>query len=191
MNKYLVLVNPWNKWNDNLDFKIIDVNSRYALNRMAEEKTYLAFKSFQAYALKFGYDIEIESGYRSVDYQVKVFDNCAQKKGLEYAKKYVATPGYSEHHTGLALDICLKKDDKFFIEHNLPEDFKVFLKDNAFKFGFIVRYPIGKEDITGYNAEPWHLRYVGSLAEDIYKNNLTLEEYLEKQIVKSGYCYQL
>lgn len=182
MNKYLILVNPWHKCPKNLDFKIIGVNSRYAQNRTAEEKTFLAFINFQKYALDNGYDIDIESGYRSVETQQKVFDNCVERKGLEHTKKYVAIPGYSEHHTGLALDICLKHGEKFLIDHYLPKDFNKFLKDNAYKFGFIIRYEKGKESITGYNAEPWHLRYVDdiNLAEYIDKNNLTLEEYLEK-----------
>ncbi len=178
ISKYLVLVNPWHKCPDNLEFNIIDVNSRYAQNRFAEEETFKAFLRFKDFALINGYDIEIESGYRSVEHQQKVFDNCINQKGLEHAKKYVAIPGYSEHHTGLALDICLKQNDKFVIEHNLPDNFKDFLKENAYKFGFIIRYPMGKEDITGYNYEPWHIRYVGICAEYIDKNDLTLEEYL-------------
>ena len=179
MNKYLLLVNPWYKCPDNLDFKIVDVNSRYAKNVAAEEKTYLAFKELQKYALENGYDIDIESGYRSIEHQIKVYEDCVNKKGLEHTKKYVAMPGYSEHHTGLAIDICLKNGDKFLVDHDLPDDFNAFLKDNAFKYDFIIRYPKGKENITGYNSEPWHLRYVGGTAKYIGNNNLTLEEYLD------------
>ena len=177
-DKYLILVNPWHKCPEYLDFNIIDINSNYAENRFAEEKTFKAFLKLKEYALEKGYDIEIESGYRSAQYQQKVFDNCVNQKGLDSAKEYVAIPGYSEHHTGLALDICLKKDDKFIIEHNLPDEFKIFLRDNVYKFGFIIRYPQGKEKITGYNYEPWHIRYVGNIAEYIYKNTSSLEEYL-------------
>ena len=179
-DKYLILVNKTNKCPKDLNFNIVDVNSRYAQKRYAEEKTFNAFKDFQKYALKYSYDIEIESGYRSIEHQQKVFNNCVNQKGLEYAQKYVASPGYSEHHTGLALDICLLKNDKFIIEHNLPEDFKLFLQNNAHLFGFIIRYPKDKESITGYNYEPWHIRYVGSIAKEIYENKLTLEEYLNK-----------
>jgi len=176
---YSVLVNKDNICPDNLPFNIIDVNSRYAQNRQAEEKTYKFFKELQQYALNSGYDIDIESGYRSKEQQAKAFDDCVKQKGLEHTKKYVAVPGYSEHQTGLALDICLKVGDKFLIDHDFPEDFNKFLKDNAYKYGFIIRYPMGKEDITGYRYEPWHLRYVGKeLANYIDKNNLTLEEYL-------------
>ena len=175
---YLVLVNPFNKCPD-LDFEIVDTNSRYA-KRLCEKKTLEAFRKLQAYVLEKGYDIEIESAYRSIEHQEKVFNDCALKKGLVYTKKYVAAPGYSEHHTGLALDICLYKDDKFIIEHDLPEDFILFLKENVSKFGFIVRYPKGKEKITGYNYEPWHIRYVGESAKEIMDKNITLEEYLNK-----------
>lgn len=179
-DKYLILVNKTNICPKDLNFNIVDVNSKYAPNRYAEEKTFKAFLKLKDYALKHGYDIEIESGYRSTEHQQKVFNNCINQKGLDYAKKYVAIPGYSEHHTGLALDICLKKDDKFIIEHNLPEDFKTFLQNNAHLFEFIIRYPKNKELITGYNYEPWHLRYVGNTSKEIYQNNLTLEEYLNK-----------
>jgi len=179
---YSVLVNKDNICPNDLNFKIIDVNSRYAANRKAEETAFLAFKEFQKYALAQGYDIEIESGYRAKEYQEKVFNECALKKGLEHAQKYVAPPGYSEHQTGLALDICLKVNGKFIIENYLPEDFNKFLKDNAKNYGFILRYPKGKEIITGYNYEPWHIRYVGKeLAEYIDSNDLTLEEYYEQK----------
>ena len=171
---YLVLVNKEHLC-PKLDIKLVNTNSRYA-DRMCEEKTYKAYLELKKYALENGYDIEIESAYRDIEYQQRVFDDCVQKKGLEYTKKYVAIPGTSEHHTGLALDICLYKDGKFIIEHNLPNDFIEFLKDNVYKFGFIIRYPQGKENITGYNYEPWHIRYVGDVAKEI--KDITLEEYL-------------
>ena len=82
---------------------------------------------------------------------------------------YVAVPGYSEHHTGLALDLYLESMDVWAKIHaKLPE------------FGFILRYPEGKEDITGYAYEPWHVRYVGmDTAEEITSRGITLEEYLD------------
>ncbi len=177
---YLVLVNKTNKCPD-LDIKLVDTKSRYANNRYSEEKTFKAFKKLQKFAKERGYDIEIESAYRSIEYQQKIYDKCVENKGLEHTKKYVATPGYSEHHTGLALDICLVKDDIFIIEHDLPVYFIDFLSDNAYKFGFIIRYPHDKEAITGYNYEPWHIRYVGvNNAKTMKNNNITLEEYLCK-----------
>ena len=179
--RYNILVNKDNICPDNLNYKIVDVNSRYSANRKAEEQTFKSFIEFKRFALENGYDIDIESGYRSKEYQEKVFEDCVKEKGLAYAQKYVAMSGYSEHETGLAIDVCLKVQDKFLIEHDLPQDLNEFLKNNAYKYGFIIRYPLGKETITGYNFEPWHLRYVGKeLAKYIDSNNLTLEEYYEK-----------
>lgn len=178
---YLVLVNKENIC-PKLDIKLVNTNSRYA-ERFCEEKTYQAYLKLKSYALENGYDIEIESAYRSIEYQQRVYDDLVSKKGEEYAKKYVALPGASEHHTGLALDICLYKDNKFIIEHDLPDDFIMFLNDNVSKFGFIIRYPKGKEEITGYNYEPWHIRYVGSDARIIMQNHLALDEYKKSTFI--------
>ena len=180
---YDILVNKEKSCPDNLNLKIININSRYAPNRKAEEQTYLAFKKLQEHALKSGFDIDIESGYRSKEQQTEIFNECIKLKGIEHTKKYVAVPSYSEHQTGLALDICLKQNDIFLIEHDLPESFNKFIENNVKDYGFIIRYPLGKERITGYNYEPWHIRYVGKeLAIYLTDNNLTLEEYYKKRI---------
>ncbi|WP_275695614.1 M15 family metallopeptidase [Ferdinandcohnia quinoae] len=121
------------------------------------------------------------SGYRSYIRQKSVFDNEVKNYGLEHAEKLVATPGESEHQSGLAMDITSSS-----VNYTLTEDFGAttegkWVKDNAHLFGFIIRYPKGKETITGYNYEPWHLRYVGvQIATLIYENDLTLEEYFNK-----------
>lgn len=180
-NKYMVLVNKTNECPDNLGFEIVNVHSRYAENRLAEIKAFKAFKLLQIYVKTCGYDMDIVSGYRSKERQQKIFNNIASKRGIAYAKKYVAYPGYSEHQTGLALDVCLYLDNWFYVEHDLPDNFREFLHKNIYKYGFILRYPEGKEDITGYNHEPWHIRYINDaeLAKYIYENNICLEEYLE------------
>ena len=105
--------------------------------------------------------------------------------GMDYVKKYVAPPGYSEHHTGLVIDISIINKDKLICDNeDMIAQQKLFSKIHKQlpKYGFILRYPKDKEDITGYNYEPWHLRYVGSkkIAKEIMDNNLTLEEYLKK-----------
>jgi D-alanyl-D-alanine carboxypeptidase len=118
------------------------------------------------------------SGYRSYDRQFQIFTTNIATKGKEYTLKYSAVPGTSEHQTGLTMDVSCKS-----IKYNLssaladiPEG--IWLGENAHRFGFIIRYPKGKEDITGYAYEPWHLRYVGrGLATYLYENELTLEEY--------------
>ncbi|WP_113929301.1 M15 family metallopeptidase [Bacillus sp. P14.5] len=118
------------------------------------------------------------SGYRSYQYQQALLEREIKQFGEEKAVKAVAPPGNSEHQSGLAMDISSKSNDfQVSIElENTPEG--KWMKENAHQFGFILRYPKGKEDITGYQYEPWHFRYVGKEpAQVIYENDWTLEEY--------------
>ena len=129
-------------------------------------------------AKKEGYNIVVDSGYRSYEYQEKVWEQCIKDKGLEHTLKYVAKPGFSEHQTGLAIDFGCFRNNKYIdeLDENDPEE--IWLLNNAYHYGFILRYPLGKENITGYNFEPWHFRYVGpKLSKYLYENNLTLEEF--------------
>ncbi|MBB6446531.1 M15 family metallopeptidase [Bacillus benzoevorans] len=118
------------------------------------------------------------SGYRSYERQVEVFNNEVQNVGREQAVQVVAVPGNSEHQTGLSMDISSASANSALSEQfgETPEG--KWLVENAHKFGFILRYPKGKEAITGYQYESWHFRYVGvESASGIYENGLTLEEY--------------
>ncbi|WBW95184.1 D-alanyl-D-alanine carboxypeptidase family protein [Oceanirhabdus sp. W0125-5] len=120
------------------------------------------------------------SGYRSYERQASIFASNVKKKGLEKANQFSARPGESEHQTGLAMDITSPSVKNVLTQRfgQTPEG--KWVKANAHKFGFIIRYPQGKEHITGYQYEPWHLRYVGKeAAEEIKNNNFTLEEYLD------------
>lgn len=120
------------------------------------------------------------SGYRSFDRQETLFISEVEKIGEELAVKAVATPGNSEHQTGLAMDISSRSVGLGLTEQfgETPEG--KWLKKNAHHFGFILRYPKGKEQLTGYMYEPWHYRYVGQeVATEIYQNGWTLEEYFE------------
>jgi len=121
------------------------------------------------------------SGYRSFDYQKKIYDKKVKAVGREEAGKYVAYPGQSEHQTGLAMDVTNKAGASNILTENFGKTKEgQWLKDNAHYFGFIIRYPKGKEDITGYNYEPWHLRYVGiEAATEIKSRGIVLEEYLQ------------
>ncbi|WP_024615492.1 M15 family metallopeptidase [Clostridium sp. Ade.TY] len=120
------------------------------------------------------------SGFRSYDYQVSVFNNSKQRNGYNHAEKYVAKPGHSEHQTGLAVDVLSNEYNNLNEGFENTKTFK-WLKEHMSEFGFILRYPKGKETITGYNYEPWHLRYVGKdTAEKINNSGITLEEYLNK-----------
>ncbi|MEW9675223.1 D-alanyl-D-alanine carboxypeptidase family protein [Lentibacillus sp. L22] len=120
-----------------------------------------------------------QSGYRSHDRQKSVFDAYVAKDGKAAANKYSARPGESEHQTGLTMDVTSPD-----INYDIVEDFAdtnegKWLKDNAHKYGFIIRYPKDKVDITEYQYEPWHIRYVGKdAAKVIYEKHITLEEYL-------------
>ena len=129
------------------------------------------------------------SGYRSVDFQQTLFDNKiaeiqAEHPEYTYEEAYieastiVAIPGASEHNTGLTVDICAM-DFQMLIEEYEETDEAKWLKENCYKYGFILRYPKGKEDITQIIYEPWHFRYVGvEAATEIMTQGITLEEYL-------------
>lgn len=118
------------------------------------------------------------SAYRSYESQKRIYKQNINIRGKEEAKKYVALPGESEHQTGLAIDVT--NEERWFHESTKEA---TWLANNAHKFGFILRYPKGKEHITGYNFEPWHVRYVGKeIAKEIYSEGITLEEYIEKQL---------
>ena len=95
---------------------------------------------------------------------------------MEYALTCSAKPGHSEHQTGLAVDV--EGENKDYDNFEDTKEF-IWMKNNAHRFGFILRYPKGKEHITGFKYEPWHYRYVGiETATKIFKQNITLEEYL-------------
>lgn len=113
------------------------------------------------------------SGFRSYSRQETLYWNYVNMDGQAAADTYSARPGFSEHQTGLAFDLCTYGGN---LVESEPE--ATWIAQNADKYGFIVRYAPGKQSITGYVEEPWHLRYVGSVATDIYNSGLTLEEYL-------------
>lgn len=124
-----------------------------------------------------GYNINSSySGFRSFDTQAGLYQNYVNNYGSQEADTFSARPGYSEHQTGLAFDLLHK--DGTLVENSAEVN---WIATNAHKYGFIVRYQVGKEHITGYQAEPWHIRYIGSLATDVYNSGLTLEEYLGVQ----------
>lgn len=119
------------------------------------------------------------SGYRSYDRQVAIFASNVEKHGEDHANTYSARAGESEHQTGLVMDVTTESVNFNLVTDLGEKEEGIWLAENAHKHGFIIRYPKGKEDITKYQYEPWHLRYVGEkAATDIYENKLTLEEYL-------------
>lgn len=124
------------------------------------------------------------SAYRSHATQTALFQSYVSKDGYEEAKTYSAMPGMSEHETGLAIDVT-GGDGKCPAEDCFGGTKEaIWLEENAADYGFIIRYPKGKEAITGYKYEPWHLRFVGkSIALEIMKKGITLEEYFNAEPV--------
>ncbi len=120
-----------------------------------------------------GYDMEIVSGFRSYQRQESTFSYWCSIDGEAMAETYSARPGHSEHQTGLAMDITSLQQS-----YGKTAEGR-WLAENCYKYGFIIRYPKGKSDITGYMYEPWHIRYLGiSTAKLVQDSGLTLEEFL-------------
>ena len=132
-------------------------------------------------AEKSGIYFIVDSGYRSYFYQKVILEELVKKEGnIAYQK--VAKPGSSEHQTGLAIDIAYYKNGVYSDDVKEDDDEAIWLANNSYKYGFILRYPKGKEDITGYQYEPWHFRFVGlDLAKKLYDEGITLEEYEKRK----------
>lgn len=177
---YTILVNKTNVLRSNYTPKnLVKLNIEFLSDtsnesRCMEKKAADSLEDLVTTAKKENIILIGSSAYRSYKSQLRILKEETDKKGVDYADKYVAKPGQSEHQSGLAVDVtnrvrCFDKTSKE----------AQWLANNAYKFGFILRYPDGKEDITGYNYEPWHIRYVGKdIAKEIYMKNITLEEYL-------------
>ncbi len=183
---YLVLVNKLcalpADWEERLDV-VSTVNTR-GNEVEVERAAFEAFLRLKEDLEKYdGVFIELDSARRTVAVQQGIMDFVTAHYGAGYAAKTVAPPGHSEHHTGLALDLYFRLDGRdVFLNEEMVRHTDVWAKiharlaDNA----LILRYPKGKEHITGYDYEPWHMRYVGdpAIAREIMAKGLTLEEYL-------------
>ncbi len=176
---YLLLVNRDNLFNRSyIPNDLVNAGSMYKKDIMVVKKVLEMFNLMKEDAEKLGYDIDIMSGYRTYDYQDKIYNKLIMEKGLNYAFRHIAPPGASEHQTGLAIDICVYRDGKCYIEHDISDFEEIkWLHKNCYKYGFILRYPDGCEEETGYDYEPWHFRYVGNVAKYIYDNKITFEKY--------------
>jgi zinc D-Ala-D-Ala carboxypeptidase len=157
-------------------------NQKLDKSLMRKEAAVALEKMFQE-AKKNGIELFAVSGYRSYDYQNSLFQAEVDKVGWDKAVEAVAVPGQSEHQTGLAMDISSRGENMLLTAEFGKSKEGKWLTDNAHRFGFILRYPKGKESITGYQYESWHFRYIGiNAATIIFENKWTLEEYF--QIVK-------
>lgn len=184
---YLILVNPLHTipadYFDNLE--LVEMRGYDDEIFQVEKQTAAQFRKLQNETAQKGIEILLSSAYRSVEKQQAIKEELTAEYGEEYGKQFVAAPGYSEHHTGLALDFVAKIDGKWLIENKEIFDRAEELQpvyDILPRYGFILRYLKGKEEITGYPAEPWHIRYVGdpAVAAEITARGITLEEYCEK-----------
>ncbi len=181
---YLIVINKSNLIDDSYfdNLELVECCDVLGETISVEKETYNAYLKLKKFLKNKNIFIELDSAYRSIEEQQRIIDDYTIKYGIDYVNKYVAPIKASEHHTGLAIDLALVVNGKKLIEN---ED--LFAKENIYSeihkylsdFGFILRYPKGKENITGYSYEPWHIRYVGiENAKFIYSNNLTLEEYM-------------
>lgn len=181
-----ILINKENKIKESYYKRVnlIDITDIDNKQTKIEKETYEQFLKLQEFLKTKNIFIGIDSAYRSEERQLELYHEFIDNYGKEYADKIVAPVGTSEHHSGLAIDLALQSNGEYLDADMVHEDqepiyqeLHKYLKD----FGFILRYPNGKEHITGYPYEPWHIRYVGEfVARIIYENNYTLEEYLKE-----------
>lgn len=155
------------------------VSDRSAASRYMRKEAAEAFHRLVEEAGAEGVELLMTTAYRSYEFQQILYNNYVANEGQEAADTFSAKPGKSEHQTGLAVDVSAQS-----VGYQLTTEFEntkegKWLAENAHRYGFIIRFPKGKEDITGYMYEPWHLRYVGDFAaQEIYEQGVTLEEYL-------------
>ena len=172
---YHIIVNKNNRLtSDYIPNDLEPINLNYACkDKYLRHDAKLAFEKMAKQAKKDGFDIIAVSTYRPYDYQKRLYNNYVKDKGLYYADLASARPGHSEHQTGLAVDVA-----DLSLDYDNFESTKEcnWMKDNSYKYGFILRYPRARCHTTGVKYEPWHYRYVGvDLATYLYENNLTLE----------------
>ncbi len=179
----LILVNPWNPMPDDYVPRVGEVEDKYEMDMRAVKPLLRMMEACRAA----GNDAAICSAFRTHAMQQQLFDNKVMRvmyeEGVPYrdaptvAGQTVAVPGTSEHELGLAADI-IDVGYPFLDEGQEETSTQKWLMENAWRYGFILRYPNGTTDITGIIYEPWHYRYVGSWAEEIYRRGVTLEEFL-------------
>ena len=174
VNKYYYLES------DYIPDDLVNISQTYSWGENGSQKTrqvvYDAFIDMWNAANKEGYYLMVNSSFRNYQDQESVYNAYKNTSGETYANSIATKPGFSEHQTGLALDIFSKSNTNKNTFKDTPE--AKWLKENAYKYGFILRYPEEFEEITGITFEPWHYRYVGKdIAKYIYENNITFDEY--------------
>lgn len=155
---------------------VVSMSNQYAYpDNSIRSEVYEAFKEMSKAAKGDSISLIVNSSYRDYESQKEIYEDYKDKNGTEYADKYAARPNFSEHQTGLSLDIFSPGYGMKTFENS--EAFR-WLSENSYKYGFILRYPKDKEDITGYSYESWHYRYLGKdLATKVFESSLTFDEY--------------
>ncbi len=176
LNQVYILSNKYITLSDYVPENLEKVSSSCSTGtRYLVREARLAFEEMCADAKKEGYTINAMSTYRSYEYQVGLYQRYVDQDGVEKADTYSARPGFSEHQTGLVADVDNRKTA--YTSFDTTKEY-TWMQNNAYKYGFILRYPKGKEDITGYTYESWHYRYVGKeIASYIQENHITFDEY--------------
>ncbi len=176
LDEITMLVNKYNYLpRDYIPSNLVTINKHAKEGIKLKKEVYEDFLEMAKDMEKNNLTIRIISAYRSFEYQENLYNNYLKKATKAIVDTYSARPGYSEHQTGLVIDVDNNKLD--YNHFHLTKEF-LWMQDNAYKYGFILRYPKDKENITGYSYEPWHYRYVGKkIANYIKKHNNTYEEY--------------
>lgn len=185
--KELMLTNKYNSLDETYDSTdMVTVSNRYSYgeNQMLTSATFDAFKRMFDDAKKENLTLIVNSSYRSYTEQDEIYEKYKKNKGEEYADSIAARPGFSEHQTGYAIDLITYGATSSTFEET--DEFR-WLQNNAYKYGFILRYPKDKEYLTGYSYESWHYRYVGlNAAKTIHDENITFDEYYAYYIEKGA-----
>lgn len=161
------------------DLVYVNVAQKYGTGRLREEAATAMTEMFSA-AKQEGVTLMLGTAYRDENLQTELYNGYVAQSGQEYADTISSRPGYSEHQTGLCADIGGEDDETYLEQEFINTPAGQWLYNNAWKYGYILRYPEGKQDITGYTFEPWHYRYVGKdTAAAIHDagENMTFEEF--------------
>ena len=181
-NNISILINKNNKLNsDYIPYDLEPISLEFSCkDKLLRHEAKIYFEKMAKKAKEDDMHIIAVSTYRSYEYQEKLYNNYVKKDGFYYAETCSARPGHSEHQTGLAVDIADLSLD--YDNFEKTKEF-IWMQKNAYKYGFILRYPKASFHITGFKYEPWHYRYVGiKIAKYIHDNNITLEEYKKRNL---------
>ncbi len=182
----LMLVNKFYKLSETyVPSDLVDVSLSYAYEgKQVSKVMYDSLTNMLDAAKESGYNLVVSQGYRSYADQEEAYNDIEASSGVDYADKVAARPGHSEYQTGLSVVVKPLYTEGSDME-NSPEH--TWILENAYKYGFILRYPKDKENITGFSYDAWRLRYVGSNAARIIHNeNITFDEYYEYYINYGG-----